>query len=294
MKLFDPTTASLSKSCQRLIEDAQSVSGTAKYLDHLERTWQLYEPFAPPSFKQQLLGDESKFYSLTWEMILGATLLEHSYDLEPSTDDRRPDLCINTQGRRIWVECSLPTGGDPSKPNSVQEKPCDGSVHDIDHDKSVLRCAQALVAKKKQHLKWLADGVCSQHEAFIIAINGLNLHLDIHHTFLPDVLRALYGTGDIYVVFDSKDPSYKESGYNFKPAIAKSKIAAIPTTFFLEENNNHISGVIYSTFWFMRYSTSPQYSYVENVNAKNKTGSILDEFCQTYEYQSNQISLKKA
>jgi hypothetical protein len=227
-------------------------------------------------------------------MILGSALLQHGYDLEPSTDDCRPDLCINTLGKRIWIECSLPTGGDPSKLNSVEERPCDGSAHDIEHNKSVLRCTQALDAKKKQHLKWVTNGVCSQHEAFIIAINGLNLDLDIYNTFLPDIRRALYGAGDIYVLLDPKDPSYKESGYNFQPAIAKSENTPIPTTFFLERSNDHVSGVIYSTYWFMCLSSSPQYCYVENVKAKNKTGSILGEFCQTYEYQSNQISLKKA
>ena len=293
MTLFDThVVANFGKRVQRLVEDAKSLPGSSEYLEQMERYWRTYQPFASPDFQHQLLADDDKFYSLTWEMMLGATLLEKGYHLEHSTDDKRPDLCLILEGKRIWIECCLPTGGDPSKPNSVIETVFDGEFHDVDHDKSVLRCTQALSEKKQQHLQWIAKGVCNRNDPFLIALNGLNLKLGIFNTSLPRILRALYAIGDMYAVLDCKDPEYKQSGYHYRPTIAKSEKTSISTTFFLETENSHISGVLFSTDWIMRSSSSPQYCYVENINAANRTGTLFTEFCQTYEYQENQIRLQ--
>jgi hypothetical protein len=292
MTLFDThIIATFGKRLQSLIGDAKSFPGASEYLEHMESHWRIYQPFASPNFQYQILADDDKFYSLTWELMLGAKFLENGYRLKPSINDKRPDLCLMLEGRRIWIECCLPTGGDPSKPNSVTEIPCDGEAHEVYPDKSVLRCTQVLSEKKQQHLKWIEKGVCDENEPFLIAINGRNLKLQIYNSSLPQILRALYGTGDMYVVFDSKDAEYRESGYHFNPRIDKSETASIPTTFFLEKENSHISGVLCSTDWITRYSSCPQYCYVENINAANRTGTVFTEFCQTYEYSENQITL---
>jgi hypothetical protein len=290
MTLFDASIA-WGKQFQMLIEHAKSFPGTAEYLGHLERFWRTYQPFASPDFQHQLLADDDKFYSLTWELMLGATLLEKGYHLEPSINDNRPDLCLIMEGKRIWIECCLPTAGDPLKSNSVTEMVSDGECYKVDPDKSVLRCTQALSEKKRQHLRWIAKGVCTQDEPFLIALNGRNLQLGIFNSSLPHILRALYGTGDMYVVLDSKDAEYKRSGYHFKPKIDKSETASISTTFFLEKDNSHVSGVLFSTDWIMRYANFPQYCYVENINATNRTGTLFAAFCQTYEYTGTQIRL---
>lgn len=295
MALFDSAIVPLSKHCQKLVAVLKSGPGTSTYIDHIEKLWQVYQPFASAHFQRNFLTDESKFDSLMWEMILGVAFLEHGYQLQPSKSDNRPDLCIVLKGQKIWIECCLPRRGDPGNPNSVQEIPSDGEFHEVDPDKSVLRCTAKLAEKKAQHKKWIEDGVCIENEPFIIAINGHNLRLNIHDASLPDILRALYGLGDRYVTFDVKDLSHKESGYQFKPAIVKSGNAKvprpIPTTFFLERDNNHISGVIYSTYWIGHCSSTPQYCYIENVNGRNRTGPIFGEFCQSYQYQQNQIKM---
>ena len=293
MTLFDThIVATFGKRFQGLVENAKPGSGASDYLEHLEKFWRTYQPFASPDFQLQLLGDDGKFYSLTWEMMLGTRLLEKGYHLEPSVDDDRPDLCLILEGKRIWIECCLPTGGDPSNPNSVTEMVSDGEFHKVDLDKSVLRCTQALSEKKQQHRRWIEKGVCNRNEPFLIALNGLNLKLKISNSSLPQILRALYAIGDMYAVLDSKNPEYRESGYHFKSKIDKSETTSISTTFFLNNENNHISGVLFSTDWIMRSSSSPQYCYVENINAANRTGTLFTEFCQTYEYRENQISLQ--
>ena len=155
MTLFDTSIAIFGKRFQGLVENAKLRLGASEYLEQMERYWRTYQPFASPDFQRQLLAVDDKFYSLTWELMLGATLLEKGYHLERSINDKRPDLCIVLEGKRIWIECYLPTGGDPSKPNSVTESVLTSGgqfeSHDVDHDKSVLRCTQALSEKKGQH-----------------------------------------------------------------------------------------------------------------------------------------------
>ncbi len=289
MTLFDTCIVStFGKRLNKLIEDAKMAS---KYLDHMERLWRIYRPFASPDFQRQILADDDKFYSLTWELILGAKLLENGYRLERSINDNRPDLCLVWEGKRIWIECCLPTGGAPSKPHSVTETVSDGESHKVAPDKSILRCTQALSEKKRQHLRWIDNGVCNQDEPFLIALNGRNLKLEIYNSSLPQILRALYGTGDQYHDFDSKDAEYTKSGFRFKPEIAKSEAATVSTTFFLEKANGHISGVLFSTDWIRWHSSSPQYCFVENINATTRTETLFTEFCQTYEYLDNRITL---
>lgn len=293
MKLFDSkiVTSIGSKCLQNLIKNAKSVPEEPDYLECMESLWRIYQPFASPDFHNQILADDNKFDSLTWELILGAKLLENGYRLEPSANDERPDLCLVWEGKRIWIECCLPTGGDPSKPNSVTETPCDGEFHKVYPDKSVLRCTQVLSEKKQQHLKWIESRVCNKNEPFLIAINGRNLKLQIFNSSLPQILRATYGIGDPFVVLNSRDAEYRQSEYHSNPRIAKSETVSVPTTFFMEKGNNHISGVLFSTDWIMRHSSSPQYCYVENINAANRTGTLFTEFCQTYEYLDNRITL---
>ena len=294
MTLFDSQiVASIgSKRLQSLIGNAKPSQEEPQYLEHMESLWRIYRPFASPGFQHQILADDSKFYSLTWELILGAKLLEKGYHLEPSKNDDRPDLCLIWEGKRVWIECCLPTRGDPLKPNSVTETPCDDEFHEVDPDKSVLRCTQVLCEKKRQHLSWIERGVCNQDDSFLIAINGCNLKLQIYNSSLPQILRALYGIGNPFVVLDSKDAECRGSGYAHSPRIDKSEAAPVSTTFSLEKDNSHISGVLFSTDWILRSSSSPQYCYVENINAANKTGTLFAEFSQTYEYQDNQIRLR--
>ena len=75
MPLFDPSIATFGDRCQKLVEGAKSLAEDAAYLEHMERLWRTYQPFASPKFQQHLLADDRKFYSLTWEMILGARSL---------------------------------------------------------------------------------------------------------------------------------------------------------------------------------------------------------------------------
>ena len=62
MTLFDThIVATFGKRFQGLVENAKPGSGASDYLEHLEKFWRTYQPFASPDFQLQLLGDDGKF-----------------------------------------------------------------------------------------------------------------------------------------------------------------------------------------------------------------------------------------
>ncbi len=294
MPLFDETICTFNDNCQKLATDAKTVDGAVEYLRHLEKLWEGYAPYASPSFQRQFLSDSSKYYSLTWEMLLGNALVEHGYNLLPNLSDDAPDLCVQHNGQKIWIECCLPERGDPALPDSVPEPIADGNAHEVHHDRSVLRCTSSLRSKKDQHLRWLKNGVCRVEDAFVIAISGKNLQLSIYEKSLPQILRALYGIGDLFAVFSPDKLSAATGGYHKKEKVRKNNKEEIPTTFFLHEENQHIDGVLFSKDWIMHWSSSPKHCFVENIKAKNKLSPIFEKICQTYEYTENSISFKKS
>ena len=292
MPLFDETICPVNEKCREIIRISKTLKGNTGYIEHLENLWTNYAPYAPPDFQKQFLSDAGKHYSLIWEMFLANKLLENDYDLIPVQSSNAPDLCVEQDGKKIWIECCLPEKGDVALPDSVPETICDGEFHEVDHNKSVLRCVNVLTAKKQQHLRWLEKGICRPEEAFIIGLNGRNLQLSIRNHSLPQILRPLYAVGDEYATFDPKNPHYSENGYLRQDNVLKASEKEVSTSFFLEEDNAHIDGVLFSTDWIGLYSSSPNYCFVENIYATNRLSPILDKFCQIYDYSEKGIKMK--
>lgn len=265
----------------------------ADYMASIEDLWQKFRPFASPSFQREFLTNEGKYYSLLWEMFLTCQFLDQGFTVEPNPDDDRPDICLKINGHRVWVECCIPTRGDPSSPDFEPELPYDGSVRAINHDASVLRCTGALAAKRLQHKKWLEKGICRAEEPYIIALNGLFLDLRISNNMMPQILRGLYGMGDPYATFNvDGDESKEEQGYDVQTQIEKKNESKVPTTFFLDDASKKVAGVIFSTDWIAHASTEPDYCYVRNKMSEIGSDFGFEKFMQTYNYSDSDISMK--
>src|ERR1700757_247882 len=79
-----------------------------------------------------------------------------------------PDVGILYKGQRIWFEATSPTRGAPDKPDSIGEA-LNGKVPE---EKIVLRYLNSIATKyDEQYSNWLNNGVVSDKDAFVIAIN---------------------------------------------------------------------------------------------------------------------------
>ncbi|MDP9195250.1 MAG: hypothetical protein M3O22_00515 [Pseudomonadota bacterium] len=284
--LLNESYGNFSFSCQCLIKKAPP-----GYKQIVESYWEKYKPYAPPNFQREFLTNEAKFDPLLWEMTLGVKLLDHGYKLISSPDDERPDLCIENGKIKVWIECYLPTRGKVNLPDSIPEFKWDGTAQSIDHDRNVLRVTQGLGHKKEQYNKWIKKGICSESEPFILAINGKNLDWRISDKTLPEILRALYGMGDLQVTFNSIDHNYHKVEFLKKLEVQKQSGNTVPTTIFLDANYHFISGILYSHDWIYRLSAGPTYCYVENVKSRISSSINFSGFAETYNYSEEEISL---
>jgi len=287
--LFDETYKPFSEHVDFLLEKADK-----KYINAVNDLWSKFSSYASPSFQREILTNNDKYHSLLWEMILTCKFLQHGYKVEKSTDDDRPDIGLIIDDKKVWIECCLPTRGQKGSSDYVEPLQADGIAHQVDKEANLLRCTSALYAKKEQHLKWLQKGICKKDEAFIIALSGYFLDLSIFNNMLPDILGALYAMGNAYMVFDVKNNNETvEEGFEERPILVKKNKTEIPTTFFLDEGNEHITGVIFSEDWIMHHSNTPDYCYVENIFCSdNMMRTNFDSFMQTYASDESGISMK--
>ena len=63
------------------------------------------------------------FHARFWEMYLTCTFLQDALRLgyRVSCPKPGPDVLIEYQGRRIWIEATVATDGDPTSPDSAVE-----------------------------------------------------------------------------------------------------------------------------------------------------------------------------
>lgn len=273
----------------------------AEYYKWLQELWIKYREYAPPSFKQSIENNNNSVDALTWEMLLANMLIDAGFTLERATTTDQPDLCIRHQGKRIWIECCMPTRGDPNKPDTdpeieptelfVEGKIQDLKVGTFDLEKQTLRFTSATSDKITQYNNWLKKEICCANDGFIIALHGKNLDFKITDNDLPDIFRPLYGMGDPYVVISNNGNGRIESGYKFNHNIEKSNGSEVSSIMFCSAEYEAISGCLFSTKW---WETSRQEScYVKNVNTKNPCDISFSNFAQEYEYDGNRISMKK-
>ena len=85
-----------------------------------------------------------------------------------------PDILLECDGSRIWVEAVVATNGSPGRPDSVVEPNQDDSGK-IPEEKLVLRYANAISKKCRKYRRYLRDGIIHKSDAFVIAINGAAL-----------------------------------------------------------------------------------------------------------------------
>jgi len=248
---------------------------SSQFKQDLEALWKKFSPYASPDFLKNFRNDDGKFDSLLWEMQLGAKLLDKKFELIKNQSDDQPDLCVFHKGRRIWLECALPTRGNPCSEDYLEPHPVNGNVYFVDMDKNILRCTSVISTKMVQHQRWLKEKICEEHEPFIIAIHGKYLDIGMRDDFLPDVCRAVYPVGDFQARFT--DPTSEiTTGYTHQITIKKSNGSDVSKETFTNPENAHVTGILYAK----GNSDILRAAYIPNVYATNEIDFPLNPFFQ--------------
>jgi len=207
----------------------------------MEDLWCKYRPYADRNFRQQMQVDlDSRF----WEMYLACTLLENSIPL--SSADAGPDIFIEHENGRTWMEAIAPTSGADTNPDRVPDMKL-GVVTVVPDDEIVLRYRAAIREKydNKYH-SYVDNGLIMPPDAYVIAINSCKIPAAIMETDTPRILKAVFPIGNWQVTIDKKTGIVIDTGYQLRFKIRRVGGAEVRTDLFLNPEYANLSGVLHS------------------------------------------------
>jgi len=207
----------------------------------MENLWREYCPYADRHFREQMQVDlDSRF----WEMYLACTLLENSIPV--SSSDAGPDISIEHENHRTWIEAIAPTSGAATNPDRVPAmKPGVATV--VPDDQVVLRYRAAIKEKyNNRYYSYLENGLIVPMDAYVIAINSCKIDAAIMETDTPRILKAVFPIGDRQVTIDKKTGVVIDTGYQLRFKIGRVGGGEVRTDLFLNPEYANLSGVLYS------------------------------------------------
>lgn len=220
--------------------------------EFVENLWATYEPYADYNFPDQI---QRNFHARFWEMYLTCTLLDQGFKL--NCPKPGPDILISGN-RKIWIEAVAPTAGDPSKPDSVPEAKFEESAQFMSSrgqrvpDEQIILRYRSAIAEKFDHLytEYVANGIDSNHDSYVVALNGQRVGFSQHDVYPPRILRSLFPIGHEEVIAElDANETMKIVGnrFQFRPEIKKASGADVSTSIFLSPDYENLSAVLFSS-----------------------------------------------
>lgn len=206
----------------------------------LEELWSIYEPFSDKNFLQQL---KVQFDQRSWELYLGATLINRGYHLE-NHNEAGPDFQIKSENNNVWIEAiSIKKGETVDKVPEVQY----GKVIDVPENEILLRLTAGIKEKLGKYQIYLEKGLIQEENPCVIAIDRSPLeHVDPQ---IPLVLKCLFGIGNQVLhikINNNSQPETDSSDWSSKPTVFKTNGSGIGASIFNDPEYQMISAVIYS------------------------------------------------
>ncbi|MCK4823940.1 hypothetical protein KA005_49760, partial [bacterium] len=210
-----------------------------KVKEWMEKLWEEYESYADSHFLKDF---KHQFTQRSWELYLGATLLNRGFRLGQH-NDTGPDFDVQNdkEERLTWIE-AVTTGkgsGNDRVPDLVY-----GVAIDLPEEKMLLRIANALDKKFKKYQAELIKKFVKDNEPYVIALSRSPLdHVD---PGLPLILKALFGIGHqtLRIMTESTRREKPESFWTGRPKIDKRSGRNVPMLFFKDPAHSCISAVI--------------------------------------------------
>ena len=206
-----------------------------------QQLWDRYHPYADDHFLAEIRKD---FNARFWEMYLTCTLLDNGPKLGyvVSCSKPGPDALVEHEGQRLWIEATVATDGDPTKPDSAVEDHS-GNVPD---EKILFRYANAIDTKHKKYLLYRDNGIIGKSDTYVIAINGYPLSYRWAEPEIPRILKALFPIGPLEMLIDRKTKMALGTRYQYRPAVKKISGSPVSTEIFLDQQYCGISAILYS------------------------------------------------
>ncbi|HYM07252.1 MAG TPA: hypothetical protein VE377_25705 [Candidatus Dormibacteraeota bacterium] len=212
--------------------------------EFVESLWDHFRGFADPHFLTEVRRD---FHARFWEMYLTCALQEYAAQRGAvlSCPKPGPDILLEHEGNRVWVEAVVATNGVPGLPDTVVEPNPDGSGK-IPEEKLVLRYTNAIAEKYRKYRGYLREGIIHKNDAFVIAINGaaLSYKWTQAERDAPRFLKAVYPLGAYQLLLDRRTGEIVGQQNEPRFSIVKASGANVATMPFLERRSRGISAIL--------------------------------------------------
>jgi hypothetical protein len=215
---------------------------TVEFRDFADSLWAQYEPYADLNYKYEITRD---FDSRFWEMYLTCTLLALGLPVKQKSRSAGPDILIEENGKKIWIEATAPSSGDENNTDRVPVHPY-GEVFPMPEEQIILRYLSAMEAKYHRYLSYLNEGIVLKDDSYIIAVNGCKIDLAIMETRVPKILKAVFPIGYQQIRISNVTGTIIDTNYAVRAHIEKTSGVKIPTTLFMNPVYRGISAVLYS------------------------------------------------
>ena len=202
---------------------------------HCEDLWSQYERDADRHFLNEF---PRQFHQRWFEMYLTESLRSAGFDVQCPKPG--PDILLNLDSRRVWIEAVCATPGEEGKADSVP-MPQMKTWTRVPMDPCVLRVAQSLKAKSEKYEDYLRNKTVSREDLLVVAINIFLLR---EYPHFDDVMKkALYGMGD-RVLLINRDTRHVANTYREEiESIEKESGALVGAQPFVDGSMRHISSV---------------------------------------------------
>lgn len=206
----------------------------------LENMWVDFHPYAPRGFERNL---QDSFHQRWWEMYLTLALVRLGLPVTPSRHDHGPDILIEVNGRKIWIEAVAPRPGVTG--DAVPEPTLNG-CQDLPMRESLLRLTGAVKEKRRKIEGYIQEGIVSERDTNIIAVSSCCLNqfgtlLDFPQ---PVILRVLAGAGDLVISTNGTNQSCSE----FVDTTQRNSGSAVELNLFYQDGYEIVSGILYSPY----------------------------------------------
>jgi hypothetical protein len=207
---------------------------------------------ADPKFFDELLsGEEHKFWSCLSEALVAQRLIAKKFPPRPNSGVG-PDFLVMDGERKVWIEVvcpepvQLPKEWLDIQPNIVVNFP---------HEEILLRWTSAIKVKAERLLGsdrrpegYLASGIVSKEDAYVIAVNSCRLR---HGPFpslmgisqFPFAAEAAFGFGPFQITINKDTLESVDTGYQHRPFVKNRNGANVPAHTFLDPAFEPISAI---------------------------------------------------
>jgi hypothetical protein len=174
-------------------------------------------------------------------MYLTIGLVRLGFPVLTFSKDDRPDILLDFEDTKVWVEAVAPKPG--TKSDAVPE-PVLNSVQDLPMRECLLRLTQAVTDKREGLNCYVERGIVSENDAFIVAVNACALNrfgslLGWPH---PVMLRVLAGAGDLAIPLNKSSEPYSIR----QEATIRDSGSPVNLALFYSNEFSSITGVLYS------------------------------------------------